>query len=140
LDWINGTVIAGHGVASGRSYDSRYPGGTIRAQKPYFLARGVDLSAYFDGTLNVDLAPHVPAPKHCLFQGRIKWHPDIEELFMLAPIEAEVCGKIYAGLSYYPHPETKKEHFQPATVVELLLPWIEGVGAGSPVKLRFLQA
>jgi hypothetical protein len=138
MDWMNGVVVPGYGAASGRSYDSRYPGGTIRAQKPYFMARGIDLSQYFDGTLNVDLAPHVPRPRNVLFQGRIRWHPDIEELFMLSPVEVEAGGKRYAGLSYYPHPETKKEHFQPESVIELLLPWIDGLTAGSAIKMRFV--
>jgi hypothetical protein len=137
-DWIDGIIIAGHGVAGGRAQDSRFPGGTIRLQKPCFLAQGIDLSRYYDGTLNVDLAPKVPAPpKHIIFQGLIKWRDDVEELFTLSPLEVDADGRRYSRLWYHPHPETKPEHFQPETVVELLLPWIAGLAVGRAIKLRF---
>jgi hypothetical protein len=40
-----------------------------------------------------------------------------------------------AGLIYYPHPATKPEHFQKPDVLELLLPWIEGLDYGSRITL-----
>ena len=38
---IRGTVIAGHGVASGRASDSPYPAGTISLQRPFFQDLGL---------------------------------------------------------------------------------------------------
>ena len=54
---IRGTVIAGHGVASGRESDSPYPAGTIALQRPFFQDLGLDLTDCFEGTLNVSVAP-----------------------------------------------------------------------------------
>lgn len=135
-NWISGTIVAGHGVASGAGQDRRYPAGTIQLQQPFFLERGIDLSGYYPGTLNVDLAPVVPVPRHPLFDGVIRWFGDIEERFLLSPVEVEASGARHAGLWYYPHPKTKPAHFQRNTVVELLLPWIADVKAGDKVLVR----
>jgi hypothetical protein len=134
--WTQGVVVAGHGVASGAGQDRRYPAGTIRLQQPFFLERGIDLSGYYPGTLNVDLAPVVPAPRHPCFDGVIRWFEDLEERFILSPVEVEAKGARHAGLWYYPHPDTKPAHFQPGTVVELLLPWIDGLRPGDRVLVR----
>lgn len=136
--WVRGVVVAGYGVASGTGQERHYPAGTIRLQQPFFLERGIDLSGYFSGTLNVDLAPVEPVPQHPLFDGLVRWFGDIEERFMLSAIEVEANGRNYAGLWYYPHPDTKPAHFQRRTVVELLLPWIEGIQAEDEVVVRFL--
>jgi hypothetical protein len=137
--WIPGVVVAGHGVASGAGQDRRYPAGTIQLQQPFFLERGIDLSGYYPGTLNVDLAPVVPVPQQPLFDGVIRWFEDIEERFLLSPVEIEANGTRQAGLWYYPHPETKPAHFQRSTVVELLLPWIAGIKEGELVAVRFAR-
>ena len=39
------------------------------------------------------------------------------------------------GLVYYPHPETKPGHFQSPSIVEVLAPWLPGVGPGRTVVL-----
>lgn len=137
MQWVEGVVVAGHGVASGTGQDRRYPAGTIRLQQPFFLERGIDLSGYYPGTLNVDVAPLVPAPipEKALFDGLMRWFGDIEERFILSPAEVEVDGVRHAGLWYYPHPETKPAHFQPGTVIELLLPWIADIRAGDRVRV-----
>ncbi|SNS83595.1 hypothetical protein SAMN06265795_107116 [Noviherbaspirillum humi] len=137
--WINGIVVAGYGVASGNGADTRYPGGTIRLQQPFFLARGIDLSPYFPGTLNVDVAPLAPVPQAPVFDEVLRWHGDIEERFLLSPVELEHHGRRYAGLWYYPHPDTKPAHFQKPTVVELLLPRIERIETGADVKVGLVM-
>jgi hypothetical protein len=137
MGWIRGVVVAGHGVASGRRGDPRFPGGTIAMQTPYFRERGIDLSAYWPGTLNVDLAPAEPIPTQPVFDGHIAWHPDFCERFVLMPVEVEFKGMRHRGLWYYPHPETKTEHFQRNGVVELLLPRIDGVQAGDTIAVKF---
>lgn len=137
-DWIPGRVIAGYGVASGRQTGCPYPGGSIRQQIPYFMQHGVDLSPYFSGTLNVDLAPiaRVPDAAHIVFDGELAWFDGIVERFVLASIELRVRGISYQGLWYWPDPATKPDHVQKATVVELLLPWIEGLATGDRVEVR----
>jgi hypothetical protein len=105
-------------------------------QQPFFLAHGIDLSPYFSGTLNIDVTPEKPLPRRPIFDGYIRWHADIEERFLLSPIELEAAGKTCAGLWYYPHPATKPAHQQRETVIELLLPWIEGLRPGDPVRVR----
>ncbi|MBV8633692.1 MAG: hypothetical protein JO002_04320 [Burkholderiaceae bacterium] len=137
MEWLEGVVITGHGVASGRAADSPYPAGSISLQLPHFLKAGIDLSPYFSGTLNVDLAPHLPQAKRIVFDGVLHWHGDIAERFTLARVDFRIAAREVEGLWYYPHPETKPAHFQRTSVVELLLPYIAGVAAGDSVSLRF---
>ncbi len=136
--WLDGVVIAGHGVAGGGAADSPYPAGSISLQQPHFLSAGIDLSPYFSGTLNVDLAPHKPPQSNrVVFDGMLHWYGDISERFTLAKVECRVGGSEVEGLWYYPHPETKPAHFQRETVVELLLPYVEGIAAGDAVSIKF---
>jgi hypothetical protein len=97
----------------------------------------VDLSRYYAGTLNVDLAPYVPAPNGEVFDGMVRWSSQPAERFSLSPVEVEAKGRHYTGIWYYPHPETKPEHFQPESVVELLLPWIDGLAVGDTMAVAF---
>jgi hypothetical protein len=55
---INGKLIQGHQVASGKAVNSPYAEGTIATQTPLFQELGLDLSSYFKGTLNVDISPY----------------------------------------------------------------------------------
>lgn len=133
MNWLPGKVIAGYGVASGQGNDHRYPAGTIKLQMPYFLEHGIDLSRYFPGTLNVDLAPYRPLPQRVIFDEVIRWYGDIEERFALSMVSLKANDRLYEGLWYYPYPETKPDHFQQDTVVELLMPWIDGVTPNTSV-------
>ena len=137
MSWLPGRVVAGHGVASGRSATTPYPGGTIALQRPFFLERGIDQSVFYPGTLNVDVAPHTPVPggDAVVFDGKLKWFGDIEERFIVARIGLRFRGVEHDGVWYYPHPETKPAHFQKPTVVELLMPWIDGLGEGAAVEV-----
>ena len=56
LRWLGCRLVAGHGVASGRATTSPYPAGTIQLQAPFFAARGLDVSPFFAGTLNLEAA------------------------------------------------------------------------------------
>jgi hypothetical protein len=139
MKWVEGKIVAGHGVASGRASDCPFPGGSIRSQLPFFLAQGVDLSVYYPGTLNVDLAPHIPHPVRPVFDGMLKWFGDLEEHFLLSRIVLEANGRQVEGLWYYPDPATKIDHFQPAALVELLLPWGDDLKTGDIVRVGFVD-
>jgi hypothetical protein len=40
------------------------------------------------------------------------------------------------GLIYYPHPETKSRHWQAASTLEVLAPWIDNLNYGCPLKIK----
>ncbi len=66
---VRGKIQSGHGVASGKGKDERYPEGTLKQQFNYFLERGLDLSNYFMGTINLDISPcsyEIKKPKYCI--------------------------------------------------------------------------
>ena len=133
---VTGKIVSGHRVASGLANNSPYPKGTIEMQTPHFLSLGVDLSLFYPGTLNVSIAPHrfELIPTHTL--SLVKWSPDHEpESFSFIPIQLDWWGQRYDGLVYYPRPETKINHFQDPTVIELLLPRIEEIAYGDKVTL-----
>ena len=136
---ITAHVVQGHQVASGQNGNPRFPGGTLHMQEPYFKALGVDLAAYHPGTLNVSIAPchyRVGNPRHTFKQ--VRWHPikpaedfSFFDVRLIRPAGALVCGLIY-----YPHPDTKPEHFQQPDVLELLLPFVEGLDYGAELLLE----
>ena len=134
---IDAKVIEGYGVASGKSGDSRYPKGTIKAQLSYFQKHGLDLSDYYMGTLNVDISPFsfkIKTPKHSFYQ--INWSPHIPpENFFFFDVSMTYDGNTYDGLIYMPDPSTKPEHVQKPNTLELILPKIPDIGYGCKVSL-----
>lgn len=136
---VHGVLTQGHGVASGRGGDPRFPGGTIRMQLPHFAARGLELNAYHSGTLNVSIRPHtyrVLRPK-VTFRN-VKWHPvEPEEDFSFFDCRVRIGNAAPVdALVYYPHPETKPEHFQPPDILEILAPYLPDIRYGEPVVLE----
>ncbi len=133
-----GVVRAGHGVASGRATDSPFAGGTIALQAPHFAARGLDLTPFVPATVNLDIAPLrlVPLVPRWTFAD-VAW-TDVHGPETFSFIEAAVtrAGRAHEGLVYLPHPETKPMHQQPATVVELLLPRLDGLVTGEVLGLE----
>ena len=138
VEWIEvaGRVMRGHGVASGQS-GSPYPLGTIAMQAPFFRERGLDLAPFWPGTINVSIAPatfRITNPAHLLRQ--VAWTELHQpEDFSFVRCRLSVGGVAYAGLVYYPHPETKERHHQDAAVLELLMPPIAGLAYGDAVTL-----
>ena len=133
---VSGTVVSGHRVASGRSTNSPYPRGTIEMQTPHFQSLGVDLSPFYSGTLNVSIAPHrfELVPTRTL--ERVKWSPHhAAESFSFAPISLYWRHQSFDGLIYYPRLETKIDHFQDPSVLELLMPPVADITYGSTVML-----
>ena len=132
-------VVPGHRVASGLNGNPRFPGGTLKMQTPVFRALGFDLARFHHGTLNVSIAPLayrvVEAP---LTFRQVKWHPvepaEDFSFFDLRVVRPNVPPVV--GFVYFPHPETKPEHFQKPDVLELLLPYIDGVRPGTELLLQ----
>ncbi|WP_033403097.1 hypothetical protein [Endozoicomonas elysicola] len=133
--YITGKVVKGYGVASGQASDCPFPGGSIRLQKPCFLEKGLDLSDCFDGTLNISIAPysfHFISPELTL--PRLVW-PGGCETFSFSRCFLQFGHQKTIGWIYYPHPETKPGHFHRSDIIEVLSPWLEGVGYGSELTL-----
>ena len=140
---VTARVVQGHQVASGLNNNARFPGGTLRMQSPHFLARGFDLGAFHLGTVNVSIAPcsyRVGKARHTFHN--VKWHPkEPAEDFSFFDVRLlHRDGDAIAGSIYYPHPETKPEHFQPPDMLELLLPFIEGLSYGMELRLEIPAA
>jgi hypothetical protein len=133
---VRGIVVEGHRVASQASRD--YPYGTIDKQKPFFKALGLDLESFYSGTLNVSIAPltvEIIAPEYTFRQ--VAWtdlHPP--EDFSFSPCRVRFGNAGYDGYVYYPHPETKKRHFQAASILEILAEQIPAVSYGDEVELE----
>jgi hypothetical protein len=136
---ISATIVQGHRVASGLNADPRFPGGTLRMQLPFFRDLGLDLSGYHLGTLNVSIAPmsyRIVKPKFTFRE--VKWHPTepAEDFSFFDVTVHRNNAPPMSGLIYFPHPDTKPEHFQKPDVLELLLPWAEGLSYSGKINLK----
>ncbi len=120
---IKGKIKKGYGVASGKGGDKRFPNGTIEMQKPFFHKQGLDLEPYFSGTLNISIFPHQYSVKQAKYTFKnVKWaenEPAEDFSFFDCRIRLK-NGELQTGLIYYPHPETKPEHFQAADILEII--------------------
>ena len=134
---VRGEIKPGHGVASGKGKDERYPEGTLKQQFKHFLERGLDLSNYFMGTINLDISPcsfEIKKPKY--FFKDIDWSDHIPlENFYFFDVSLYYKDKTYKGLVYMPDPETKEDHIQKPTVLELIFPKIEDLEYGLMVDI-----
>ena len=135
---IKATIIQGYGVASGTGEDTRFPEGSIRMQSPYFKQRGLDLSTFFPGTLNLDISPYdfeIVKPKY-YFTG-IKWSKYMPpENFYFFEIILSFNSNVYHGLVYLPDPKTKVDHPQPDQMLEVLAPRIQGASYGKEITIE----
>lgn len=132
---IEGVVVEGHGVASKAS--THYPSGTIQMQLPFFKRLGLDLSSFHLATLNIDVKPRTFAviyPEITFHQ--IEWtdnHPP--ENFSFSKCIITFNNTKYDALIYYPHPETKKRHFQSQSVIEVIAPFIPDIASNNKVEI-----
>lgn len=133
---LRGILMHGHQVASRPS--KAYPYSSLEKQKPYFKRLGLDLSEYFNGTLNISIAPltFVMSAPEMTFE-RVEWtdlHPP--ETFSFSRCKVIFKNKEYAGWVYYPHPETKKDHFQNPSLIEVITYEIPEIRYGDEVALE----
>ncbi|MEP7270292.1 MAG: hypothetical protein ABI882_02250 [Acidobacteriota bacterium] len=133
---LSGEVMRGHQVASRAS--EHYDRGALELQMPFFKERGLDLSGYYSATLNISIAPltfrMINAELHF---SRVAWtskHPP--EDFSFSRCRVHFKETSHDGWIYYPHPETKVRHHQNASLIEVIAPFIAGLGYGSKVGLE----
>jgi hypothetical protein len=136
---LQGLVVQGHGVASGVATNSPYPQGSVSMQLPFFKARGLDLSAYWPGTLNISIAPHTWSLAHADYCfEHVAWtHLHPPETFSFVRLQLVWRQLPVAAWLYYPHPETKAAHHQANTVVEVIAPRLDGLAYGETVQIGF---
>jgi hypothetical protein len=133
---LSGRLVQGHQVASRPSKD--YPYSSLEKQKPYFKRLGLDLSPYFNGTLNISIAPlefEMSKPEFTF--PLVEWtdlHPP--ETFSFSRCKVSFEGREYAGWVYYPHPETKKTHFQNPALIEVITYEIPGIKYGDALEIE----
>jgi CTP-dependent riboflavin kinase len=136
--WIHltGILMQGHRVASRPS--AAYPYSSLEKQKPYFKDRGLDLSPYFNGTLNISIAPlEFEMTRTELTFPLVEWtdlHPP--ETFSFSRCKVKFEGKEYEGWVYYPHPETKKTHFQNPSLIEVITYEIPNLKYGDAIEIE----
>ena len=133
---VSGVIVEGYRVASGPSKD--YPYGSLEKQIPLFKERGLDLERFYFGTLNVSIAPHtfeIVSPAFTFRQ--VAWtdlHPP--EDFSFSPCKIRFKGSEYPGYVYYPHPETKKRHFESNSLIEIISEFIPEIQYGDQVEVE----
>jgi CTP-dependent riboflavin kinase len=136
--WIHltGILVQGHRVASRPS--NNYPYSSLEKQKPYFKDLGLDLYSYFNGTLNISIAPRefeMIKPEFTF--ELVEWtdlHPP--ETFSFSRCRVRFKGQEYEGWVYYPHPETKRTHFQNPSLVEVITWEIAGIEYGDRLEVE----
>jgi hypothetical protein len=133
--FVQGIIMQGYRVASGPSKD--YPYGALDKQRPIFKSRGLDLDAYFNGTLNIDIRPYafrVIKPQYT-FQY-VEWtdlHPPEHFSFSRCKVIHQFIE--FDGWVYYPHPETKLRHFQNPSLLEVIALPIQNLKYGDTVQV-----
>ncbi len=137
---VKGKVVPGYRVASQKSSD--YPYGTIDRQKPFFKNLGLDLDRFHSGTINISIAPFtfmVNSPEYTFRQ--VEWtnlHPP--EDFSFSSCKVIFKGEEYEAFVYYPHPETKKRHFENASILELVAVYIPDLNYGDKIEVELRAA
>lgn len=137
MEWtlVHGVLTEGYRVASGPSKD--YPYGALDRQRPIFRSRGLDLTEYFNGTLNIDIRPQTFALIKPEFTfHHVEWtdlHPP--EHFSFSRCQVIFEDVKYQGWVYYPHPETKLRHFQNPSLLEVIAHRIPEIMYGDKVDV-----
>ena len=134
---VTGTVVKGHGVASGRSASSPYKGGSLIRQRPYFEAHHIPLSDYFLGTINVDISPRSMELIAWDYEARQTAWTDLipPEDFFFSHCQVIHQGQHVDAMVYYPSPATKVENFHNPSIVEILAPQLRALKIGNEVTL-----
>ena len=99
------------------------PTAPLKCKSLSSVSWGLDLEAYFSGTLNISISPHQYKVKQAKYTfENVKWaenEPAEDFSFFDCRILLK-NGEVKQGLIYYPHPDTKPEHFQAADILEII--------------------
>lgn len=138
--FVDGKIIQGHQIASGNAADSPYPDGSIPLQIPYFKQLGLDLADFYPGTLNVNIAPAQFAILKPLYQfEKVQWIDGFPaETFSFTDCTLWFGGKAHQGYVYYPHAETKTQHFHSQSALEVLCRPVADIRYGHEVRLQYV--
>ena len=134
---IKGIVVRGFGIASGQSKSSPYSKGSLELQFPFFKKAGLDLFDYHKATINIDISPRKwkPVRTDHTFE-RIAWTDTIDpETFSFINCSLRYKNIKTSGWIYYPHPETKPDHFQSPSVVEVITSKLSDLQYGDHIML-----
>lgn len=139
---IKAVVQEGHQVASGQADDSPYPRGSIEMQAPFFKGHGINFDNYYLATLNLSITPYIFEVISPEFTVRnLKWAEGFpSEDFSFSKCEIVFKDKLYNGLVYYPHPETKIGHFHSQSLIEIITQYIPNMAYGDEVDLKINEA
>ena len=133
-------MVTGHGIASGKNYDPRFPDGTLAMQYPFFAHSDLKLSRFHQGTINVDIAPYSFQLLSPTFSfPKVKWSPDLPAenfSFYTCTIAENMDSDEHNAYVYWPHPSTKPDFHQSPDVLEILSPKLSFISYGSSVILR----
>lgn len=139
---IDGIIVEGHKVASGTATNSPYPAGSIAMQTPFFKGYGIDLELFYKATLNISIAPHqfrLHSP--AVTARHVQWADGFDaETFSFSACQLGFNHKQYEGLIYYPHPETKLDHFHSPSLIEVITEYIAGIHYEDKVRLDYNPA
>jgi hypothetical protein len=135
------TLTSGHRIASGLAKDPRFPRGTLALQLPIFKTRGLDILArgFHPATLNLSIAPLSWKPlQPCLTLRGVRWtesFPPEDFSFFDCRIASPHDPVLIKGLVYYPHPETKPDHFQDPSIIEVFAPVLTNIAYGDQFQI-----
>ncbi|MEZ4752987.1 MAG: hypothetical protein R3A13_01590 [Bdellovibrionota bacterium] len=141
-EYIKGIVVPGYGVASGISKNKKFPDSTIKMQAPFFKKLGLDLSNYFYGTINLDIAPKKwTSIKPWKNFPQVKWYENYPaEDFSFYRCFIKLSTKKISALIYYPSPETKISEFHKPNIIEVIAPKIENLTTGLELGLEIFSS
>lgn len=137
--FLRGKVKKGYQVASGINRNSPYPLGSIRMQLSFFKERGLDLYRFYPATLNINIFPkkfELTNPQYTF--RNVKWSPyHPAEDFSFSRCNVIHKSKFYEGYIYYPHPETKFDHYHDKSTVEIITKYLKNIYHDSEIELEF---
>ena len=134
---LKGVLVKGYQVASGQSPITPYKDGSIILQKPFFEERGFCMKDLYLATLNIDIPNHeFTIIKPSYYFENLKWEKDFpSETFSIVSCTLIYKAKQYDAYIYYPHVETKTDHIQKKTTLEVLAPFVDGISYGDSIEI-----
>ena len=135
---LKGVLVKGYQIASGTSTITPYKDGSIKLQKPFFEERGFCMKTLYLATLNIDIPNHefiITNPTY--YFENLKWEKDFPaETFSIVSCTLKYKMKQYDAYIYYPHVETKSDHIQKKSTLEVLSPFVDGISYEDEVEVQ----